>query len=74
MISRAKANFKKARVFRYDIWKREALEETKRALKGTVFQYITIKYICPKYDGTYLLVICILCISQKGFKRTARLT
>lgn len=36
-----------------------ALKETKRALKGTVFQYITIKYICSKYPGTYLVIPCL---------------
>lgn len=32
----------------------EALREEKRALKGTIFQYITVQYICSKYHGTYL--------------------
>lgn len=39
-------------IFGKEKFKLEALKEAKKALKGTDFQYITIKYIHPKY-GTY---------------------
>lgn len=38
--------------------KLEAFKEAKRAEKGTIFQYSTIKYICSKYPGTYLVIPC----------------
>ena len=48
-------------IFAKEKLKLEALKEAKRALKGTVFRYVTIKHICPKY-GNYL-IICTLPIS-----------
>lgn len=40
-------------IFGKEKFKLEALKEAKGALKGTVFQYITIKYIHPKYCTLY---------------------